>query len=305
VSRRGATDLLGILPVDKPSGMTSHDVVARIRRLTGEGRVGHAGTLDPLATGLLVVLIGPYARLAPFLTSARKSYKATIAFGTETDTDDSEGVAMRTAAVPPELLDPAYAQRVLDGFLGRSMQMPPAYSAIKVGGTIAYRAARSGEPLDLEAREIEVVGAALRSIDAATHAWDVDFVVSKGTYVRALARDIGRACGSAAHLSALRRTASGALSLADAHTLEEITAAAETDTLAGMLVDPVAALGLPVVETNDPAVAHGGVLEAPASLTAPEGSMVAVTAGGSFAGVYGVTGGGLRPAAVFASGGAM
>jgi tRNA pseudouridine55 synthase len=303
VSRRGATDLYGILPVDKPSGMTSHDVVTRVRRITGEGRVGHAGTLDPLATGLLVVLIGPYARLAPFLTSAQKSYLATIAFGRETDTDDAEGETVRSAAVPAEVLDPVYAQRVLDGFLGRSLQSPPAYSAIKVGGTTAYRAARAGAPLELEPREIEVEGATLRSIDPKDVSWDVDFVVSKGTYVRALARDIGRACGSAAHLSALRRTTSGALSLADAHSLEEITAATDGTGIAGMFIDPAAALGLPVVETNDPALAHGGAIDVPPGLHLPEGSAVAVTAGESFAGVYRVTTTALRPAAVFASGG--
>ncbi|HEY5506633.1 MAG TPA: tRNA pseudouridine(55) synthase TruB, partial [Coriobacteriia bacterium] len=222
MSRRGATSLVGILPLDKPAGLTSHDVVARVRRSTGEGRVGHAGTLDPMATGLLVVLIGAYARLAPYLTSASKCYEATIAFGAETDTDDAEGAVTRRAAVPAELLDPGHARVVLSGFLGSSMQTPPAYSAIKVGGRTAHREARAGSAMELEPRPVEVLAAELLATDADAASWNVAFDVSKGTYIRALARDIGRACGSAAHLSALRRTTSGRLTLADSHTLEEM-----------------------------------------------------------------------------------
>jgi tRNA pseudouridine55 synthase len=304
MSRRGATSLVGVLPIDKPAGLTSHDVVARVRRLTGEGRVGHAGTLDPMATGLLVVLIGAYTRLAPYLTAATKSYEATIAFGSETDTDDAEGEVVRSAPVPPDVLDTDRARAALASFLGRSMQAPPAYSAIKVGGKVAHRAARAGDPLALEPREIDVNAADLIAIDPDAATWRVAFTVSKGTYVRALARDLGRACGTAAHLSALRRTTSGALSLDDAHTLEEVETSAAAGTLADLLADPLAALALPIVATRDEAVRTGARIPAPADPRLAEGSNVAVTLGDALAGVYRLAGGRLEPAVVFPGGGA-
>src|SRR5512140_2878132 len=134
MAKRGATDLAGILPVDKPAGMTSHDVVAQVRSATGEGRVGHAGTLDPMATGLLVVLVGPFTRLEPYLSQDEKSYLARIGFGTGTDTDDAEGTAVETAPVPECVLDPGFARSTLARVIGPSIQTPPAYSAIKVKG---------------------------------------------------------------------------------------------------------------------------------------------------------------------------
>jgi tRNA pseudouridine55 synthase len=289
---------VGILPIDKPAGMTSHDVVAAVRRATGEGRVGHAGTLDPMATGLLVVLVGAYARLAPYLTCAVKSYVATITFGSETDTDDAEGSTIRTAAAPDGIFDPAYAAGVLTRFLGRSSQAPPAYSAIKVDGKTAHRAARAGTPLELEPREIDVVAASLLSADPVARTWQVTFEVSKGTYVRALARDIGRACGSAAHLSALRRTSSGALLLTDAHSLADVVSAGAEGHLHALFLDPVTALGLPVVESRDSAVLTGGAIDAPPDLDAAEGEHVTVTQGGRLAAIYRLTGGRLLPAAV-------
>lgn len=242
--RRGATDLSGILVIDKPWGMTSHDVVARVRRSTGERRIGHAGTLDPAATGVLVVLVGSATRLTPFLTRADKAYTARIAFGTETDTDDAQGDTLRTAPVPPALEDPTFAAEVLSGLIGTRQQLPPAYSAIKRGGVTAHRAARAGTPLDLEPREIRVQEARFLGI---THdpgvCWDASFLVSKGTYLRSIARDLGASLNTAAHLSALRRTASGCFTLAHAHSLDEIV-----DAGAGcesMFADPVPALGIP------------------------------------------------------------
>ena len=303
--RRGATTLAGILLVDKPAGMTSHDVVAIVRRATGEGRVGHAGTLDPMATGLLVVLVGPYTRLEPYLSAARKSYRARILFGEETDTDDAEGTVVRTAAVPDAVRDPAFAAETLAATVGQSMQMPPAYSAIKVGGRVAYRAARAGEALELAQRPIDVHKATLVSVDPATPSWDVDYEVSKGTYVRALARDLGRACGTAAHLAALRRTASGGLSLTDAHTLDSIGAAAGRGRINDLFTDPIAALDLPVQDADAADLANGRPIPLGAAFAGSDSDLVAVVSDGALAGVYRVHTDRLVPVVVLATGGAL
>ncbi len=303
--KRGATTLAGILLVDKPAGMTSHDVVAIVRRATGEGRVGHAGTLDPMATGLLVVLVGRYTRLEPYLSAARKSYHARILFGAETDTDDAEGTVVCTAPVPDAVRDPASAAETLAATMGQSMQMPPAYSAIKVGGRVAHRAARAGEALDLVQRPIDVYEATLVSLDPAAPSWDVDYEVSKGTYVRSLARDLGRACGSAAHLGALRRTASGTLSLADAHTLDAIGEAAGGGRIEELFTDPIAALGLPVHDADAAELANGRSIACGAALGASESDLVAVESDGVLAGVYRVRADRLVPAVVLVTGGSL
>jgi len=252
-AKRGATDLSGILVIDKPGGMTSHDVVDRVRRLGGERRVGHAGTLDPMATGVLVVLVGPATRLAPYLTSAEKTYSARIDFGTETDTDDAEGRMTRSAHVPDEVLDPFAVAGFVASLVGSHLQVPPAYSAIKRGGVTAYEAARKGESLELEARTIEVAAARLTGVSVEPPAWDIDFSVSKGTYIRALARDLGRALDTAAHLGGLRRTRSGGLCVDDAVTLDELaeTVADGGSGIDGAFADPFEALGLPVLELDN------------------------------------------------------
>lgn len=250
-AKRGASGLSGVLLVDKPQGLTSHDVVNRVRRATGDKRVGHAGTLDPMATGLLVVLVGPATRLAPYLTAAEKTYDAAISFGAETETDDAEGEVVRESVTAPEVFEHDFAEKVLAGFLGRSEQVPPAYSAIKRDGVVAHRAARGGVAVELEARPIEVRVAALQAIDAVAQTWMVAFEVSKGTYIRALARDIGRAVGSAAHLSALRRVRSGGLSVEDAVALDRVTEAAKPADVAALFADPASALGLPVAEVDE------------------------------------------------------
>lgn len=287
MSRRGVTRLAGILLVDKPAGLTSHDVVSRIRKLSGEGRVGHAGTLDPMATGLLVVLVGPYTRLEPYLSSAEKAYRATIAFGSATDTDDAEGSVIATGEAIPELEDQHFAQGILDGFLGSSNQRPPAYSAIKLDGAVAHRAARAGTPLDLPERPIEVLSAELLGIGA-DNTWDVAFRVSKGTYIRALARDIGERVAVPAHLSQLRRTASGALSI------EHATALSEISDVESLFVDPLEALGLPVVSVDPALVEHGSPLDR--SLTdVPDGARVAIVAQGELRAIYEATPNRLMP----------
>lgn len=285
--RRGASGLSGILLVDKPAGCTSHDVVDRVRRASGERRVGHAGTLDPMATGLLVVLVGPATRLAPYLTAAEKRYEATIVFGAATDTDDREGEVVAEAAVPPDVFEPARAQSLLDGVLGKSMQMPPAYSAIKVDGQVAHRAARGGEALALEPRPIHVHEASLLGINAEAGEWRVDFTVSKGTYVRALARDLGERAGTLAHLGALRRTASGRFDVAAAHSLDAVTAAG-AEGLPALFADPAEAFSaMPRVSADAALVLSGRPLPAPDG--AADGELVTVFVDGGLGGLYRVS----------------
>ena len=275
-ARRGATGLSGILLVDKPEGMTSHDVVAIVRRATGEGRVGHAGTLDPGATGLLVILVGPATRLEPYLSSATKSYEATIVFGSATDTDDAEGATIATSRVPDEVGDPAYAEALLTRLLGESQQMPPVYSAIKTDGKAAHRVARAGGEVAVRPRPIRVDEARLLGVDPATVSWSVAFTVSKGTYIRALARDVGLAANTHAHLGGLVRTGSGALLLSDAHSIDDVTSHAESRTLDQLWADPIDALGLPVVETTAEMVADGRPLRTESRPDLAEGELAAV-----------------------------
>jgi tRNA pseudouridine55 synthase len=204
----------GLLLVDKPAGMTSHDVVQHVRRIYGERSIGHLGTLDPFATGLLVLLLGRATRLGNFLDIEPKVYEATIAFGVETDTDDSTGVAIRSASTPSE----DSLEKALPLLTGTIAQIPPAYSAKSVDGTRAYDAARRGAPLDLPAVEVTVHGWEVHEL--APESLRATIVCSGGTYIRALARDLGRLTSSAAHLAALRRTRVGPFDIADAKTLE-------------------------------------------------------------------------------------
>lgn len=206
--RTTATD--GVLLVDKPFGMTSHDVVAIARRTLRTRRIGHTGTLDPFATGLLVLLVGRATRLAQFVDDEPKVYDATIAFGVETTTDDPTGDTTRTAALP----DAAEVDRAIRALTGQIEQIPPDYSAKKVGGQRAYAAARAGAPLEL--RPVVVVVHEWRVQHRTPSALEATITCGGGTYIRALARDLGRAAGSAAHLSALRRTRCGVFDVAEA-----------------------------------------------------------------------------------------
>ncbi len=300
--QRGASGLCGILLLDKPSGMTSHDVVAVVRRATGEKRVGHAGTLDPAATGLLVVLVGPATRLEPYLSSARKSYRATITFGTATDTDDAEGAVVSSRPVASDVFDPIHAEEVLSRFLGASLQKPPAYSAIKLGGVTAHRAARAGEPLELALRPIEVFEARLEAVDPEALTWDVSFQVSKGTYIRALARDIGESVLSAAHLSGLRRTGSGHLVVESARSTSDVVAVGAAG-IEGLFVDPIDALGgLPIFEADCDDVGNGRSLSLPPEAEPGSGQLFAVVCANEFRALYRVTADRLSPEVVLATG---
>lgn len=241
-----------LVGVDKPCGMTSHDAVNRVRRALGERRVGHAGTLDPFASGILVVGVGQATRLMQYATSDFKSYVARISWGTETLTDDIEGEPRRSAEVPARVLDESYARACLGELRQMTEQVPPAFSAIKVDGVRAYSEARKGHEVDLAPRPIIVRKAELLAMgqDERSPWWDVDFDVSKGTYIRALARDLGRMCSSAAHLSALSRTRSGSVERGACMGLDELAAC---DTV--RVIDPVELLGFPVVHLDEQGIA--------------------------------------------------
>ena len=206
----------GLLLVDKPGGLTSHAVVERVRRAVGTTRIGHAGTLDPFATGLLVLLVGRATRLAPYLDAEPKVYRARIRFGARTTTDDLDGDVVEKAP-PPQ---PAVVDRAIGGLTGNLLQRPPAYSAKQVGGVRAYAAARRGAPLSLE--PAAVVVHEWRIVDRDDTDLEVDITCSGGTYIRALARDLGEATGSAAHLAALRRIRIGRFDVAQAVSIETI-----------------------------------------------------------------------------------
>ena len=208
----------GLLLVDKPAGITSHDVVQRTRQIYGERSIGHLGTLDPFATGLLVLLLGRATRLATFLETEPKVYDATIVFGSETDTDDETGAVTRSAEPPGE----PDVREAIHGLTGTLAQVPPAYSAKSVAGVRAYDAARRGEPLDLAPVSVTVHEWEVRSIDR--ESLRAVITCSGGTYIRALARDLGRAAGSAAHLGALRRTRVGEFDVRDAYSLDHLSA---------------------------------------------------------------------------------
>jgi tRNA pseudouridine55 synthase len=206
----------GLLLVDKPAGVTSHDVVLAARRAFGVSRIGHAGTLDPFATGLLVLLLGRATRLLPYLDGVPKLYEATIALGSETDTDDLLGAVVREAPPPSD-----NAIRLAIGKLtGTIEQMPPAYSAKRVAGRRAYDAARAGEALELTPVKVEVFE--WRKVRREGDRLFAAISCGGGTYIRALARDLGNLTGSAAHLAALRRKRSGPFDVRDASTLEEL-----------------------------------------------------------------------------------
>jgi tRNA pseudouridine55 synthase len=214
--RDAATD--GLLLVDKPAGVTSHDVVLSARRAFGEKRIGHAGTLDPFATGLLVLLLGRATRLLPHLDGVPKEYEATIALGRETDTDDLEGAVVREAPPPDDAAIAAAVARLT----GPLAQVPPAYSAKRVAGRRAYEAARAGEAIELAPAQVEVF--AWRDLVREGDRLRATIACGGGTYIRALARDLGRLTGSAAHLAALRRVRSGPFHVRDAASLDALRA---------------------------------------------------------------------------------
>jgi tRNA pseudouridine55 synthase len=216
----------GVLVIDKPAGPTSHDIVAVVRRAIGETRVGHTGTLDPLATGVLPLVIGRATRLASLMSGADKEYVARIRFGVATDTYDAENHDTPAATVPPDPgLDEAAIRDALPAFAGRYLQTPPAFSAKKIAGTPAYKLARQGKLVEVKPVEVNVTEIGLRSYSAGVA--EVQVVCSSGFYVRSLAHDLGQRLGCGAHLEGLRRTRAGEFTLDDAVTLEAIVGVGE------------------------------------------------------------------------------
>jgi tRNA pseudouridine55 synthase len=211
--------LNGALVIDKPAGMTSHDVVACVRRIFRESSVGHLGTLDPMATGVLPVVLGRFTRLSQFYGDSIKGYEGEIRFGFATDTYDADGEAI-TVEKPTTNLTPQVILEVSRRFVGSQLQMPPAYSAKKVKGVPAYKHARKNQPVDLQAVPIEVFEFDI--LDYADGRARFRALVSSGTYIRSLAYDLGNKLGTGAHLSALRRTRAGEFSTSDAHTFDQL-----------------------------------------------------------------------------------
>ena len=211
-------ELDGVLLVDKPGQHTSHDVIARLRGILRTKKIGHAGTLDPMATGLLIVLVGKATRVSQFMISLDKEYEGAIELGKVTDSQDADGEVMETRPVPP--LTEAEVQAAIRGFLGDQYQMPPMFSAIKIGGVPLYKKARKGEDVEREPRFIRVMSWDLLGFDPPQIRFRLR--CSKGTYVRTLAHDLGAKLGCGAHLSALRRTATDRFNVAQALTLDQI-----------------------------------------------------------------------------------
>jgi tRNA pseudouridine55 synthase len=208
----------GVLVVDKPVGLTSHDVVQIIRRGTGIRRAGHTGTLDPRASGVLVILIGPAVRLSEYVSASDKRYQATIRLGSSTDTYDGDGEITKTAPVV-DITEEKFNE-ILQQFVGEMEQVPPPFSAVKVKGHKAYEMARQGEEVDLEPRIINVYS--LEILEWAPPEAVIDVYCSSGTYVRSLANDLGKSLGTGAHLVGLRRTKSGRFTLRDAVPLRRL-----------------------------------------------------------------------------------
>jgi tRNA pseudouridine55 synthase len=244
----------GVLIIDKPAGMTSHDVVARVRKITAHRRVGHTGTLDPFATGVLVVLVGAATRLAQFLSGAEKEYEAVIRLGFATDTGDITGVRLEQESHAKTQSRQSFRNEEIEDALaslrGEIEQTPPMYSAKKVGGQKLYELARRGEqierePVRVNISEFEILGddgALLTPNDHGDHDLKVRVVCSAGTYVRTLAEDFGKRLGVGAHVAELRRTRAGQFKIADALTLDRLSEAVRSGSLDQVLISPDAAL---------------------------------------------------------------
>lgn len=243
----------GVLIIDKPAGMTSHDVVNRVRRILHERSVGHLGTLDPSATGVLPLVVGSLTRLAQFYTGSEKAYEGVIRFGFATDTYDADGEAVGVPqTVKPELEE---VGRLAAGFRGFVEQMPPPFSAKKIQGVPAYKLARKKEEVLLKAVRVEIKQFEILAVEGDRVSFQAR--VASGTYLRSVAHDMGQQMGCGAHLQSLRRTEVAEFGLADAHTLEALQLAANGDALEDLFVHPRKLLPrLPSVTANDEMAAH-------------------------------------------------
>jgi len=261
----------GLLNIDKPKGLTSHDVVARVKKLSDQRKVGHTGTLDPMATGVLLVCLGQATRLIEYLMTTRKQYRAVIRFGTITDTLDTEGKIIDQADY--STLTEAKLKNILPNFLGEIQQIPPLFSALKKGGQPLYKRARAGENITLDPRPVTIYN--LTWAGWSPPDLTLGVTCSSGTYIRALARDIGQAAGPGAHLAGLTRTANGPWTLEEAVQLETLAQAIQDNPLNWQkYLHPAdqAITHLPKVVLDDEDashVKHGRQIQLPAQLIKP------------------------------------
>lgn len=296
----------GILIIDKPAGITSHDVVARVRRILKTKRVGHTGTLDPFATGVMVILVGQATRLAQFLDKDEKEYEALVRFGFETDTGDGTG-SPKSRVPSPRSLDAESVSKVLSGFTGEIEQVPPMYSAKKVEGKKLYELARKGEtierkPVSVTISKLEIIYD-LGPEDMGLGTWDMGLrvVCSAGTYIRTLAEDIGRRVGVGAHLAELRRTRAGKFSIEQSLTLDTLSEL--DDPSAALLPAEEAVSHLPKLELSEDRVVktRSGLSTRTVDLGCSDGDAVRMmdTSGRLVAvGIYGETENAVRPKVV-------
>lgn len=253
--RRFARGVNGVFVVDKPRGITSYDVVRQLKRAMPGVKIGYLGTLDPLATGVLPILLGEGTKLVPYLEAGTKTYEADLHLGVTTDTQDSEGKVLQSADVGDYDLSPHRVEEVIQRFRGRIMQLPPMYSALKQNGEPLYKLARRGEAVERTPREVEIYELQATEIDPPTLHLHIE--CSKGTYIRTVAHDIGEQLGCGAHLAELRRIRSGPFCLEDALSLDDIESLAHTGKLKERILTLSQAVGfLPAVEVEDAEAFH-------------------------------------------------
>ena len=305
----------GFLNIHKPQGLTSFDVVRRIRRATGIKKIGHAGTLDPMATGVLVVALGRATRLIEYLQTGTKAYEATIELGVETDSLDADGSVVARREVPSEL-DAATLAAACESFIGEIMQVPPRFSALKLAGVPAHRRARRGEQFEPKARPVTIESISVERLELPQV--DLRVVCHKGTYIRSLARDLGDALGCGAHLTRLVRTMSSPFALERAVHLGELESSLRQGQLDEQLITPLEALSrYPRVRIDDrdleeirhgrpitvadplepPILKGGGPLDPPSSSAGT--SVVVVEFEGRLAAVGELCAGACKPSKVF------
>jgi tRNA pseudouridine55 synthase len=299
---RPTASATGIIVVDKPSGWTSHDVVAKLRTCFGQRRVGHAGTLDPEATGVLLVGLGRATRLLRFLQEAGKEYRARVVFGVATDTLDAAGAVLERAEMP---ITREQLENALGRFRGAIEQVPPMVSALKVGGKKLYELARAGKEIERAPRPVQVDELVLEEFVAGPYPEaTLRIACSSGTYVRSIAADLGTTLGGCAHLAALRRLRVGSFGLDESHTLDEVERAGDA-----VVLSPAAAvrdLARVVVDgEQERAVTHGATFAARALLgddaAAGAGPFAVVSGAGDLLAVYERRGAGVKPAVVLAA----
>lgn len=287
--KRRPSAINALFAVDKPCGMTSHDVVGAARRALGERAIGHAGTLDPDASGVLVLGVGQATKLLGLLTLETKAYEASIRFGCRTTTDDAQGAPLAIGAVPSELADYETASTIVASLPGDVHQVPPAYSAISVAGERAYDRARKGEEVVLAPRKVSILRAELLSVVSfdAIVTWRVFLEVSKGCYIRSIARDLGEDIGCHAHVCSLRRVASGSITQNRCLSLEQLRAGG-VQAVRDAMIDPVAALGLPVrkLSAQEQQEASQGKRLAIGSVPLGQGDRVCLVRQGQLYGVW-------------------